>query len=176
MGSVKALLEFEGRTFLERILDAVRESCIGHVVVVAGHHFDRIAEAYPAMPLVFNPRYEHGMSTSVQAGLRALPPGAVGAGVFLVDHPLIDAATIDALAGELRPGRIVLPVHGGRRGHPAFFPRDLFAEILALGPGEGLNTVVRRDPGRVFEAPAGEGVLREIDTPVQSEKLLGEGR
>ncbi len=175
MGSPKALLRFQGRTFLQRILDAIRDAGIEQTAVVAGHHRDVIQQAFPGLPLVYNPDYNHGMSTSVKAGLRALPHGVSGAGIFLVDHPLIEVATITLLAGNLRPGHIVLPSCEERRGHPVFFAAEVFAEILALGTGEGLNQVVRRDPGRVITVPvADSGVLQDIDTPEQFENLLRE--
>jgi molybdenum cofactor cytidylyltransferase len=175
MGHPKALLLYRGRTFLAHILDAIGSSRIEHTVVVVGHHRDAIQKALPLKHVVFNPNYEQGMSTSVQAGLRALPPGVTGAALFLVDHPLIEAVTIDALLDKLQPGRIVLPVHNGRRGHPVVFAVELFDEILQLSADEGLNTVVRREPGRVIEVPvAAPGILRDIDTPDQFAKLLAE--
>jgi CTP:molybdopterin cytidylyltransferase MocA len=175
MGFPKALLRFEGKTFLERILDAVERSDIGHVVVVVGHHQQEITQALHLQSVVFNPDYERGMSTSVQAGIRALPPGCSAAGVFLVDHPLIDPDTINRLGRHVAPGRIVVPVHEGRRGHPVFIASDIFHEILELGDDKGLNSVVRRDATRVLEVLVeNSGVLRDIDTPEQFEKLLGE--
>jgi molybdenum cofactor cytidylyltransferase len=127
--------------------------------------------------VVFNPNYEKGMSTSVQAGLRALPPGLTAAGIFLVDQPLIDAESIWMLASKSDPNRIVLPVCEGRRGHPVFFGANLFEEILALQPDQGLNTVVRRVEDRVLAVPvANSEVLRDIDTPEEFEKLLRESQ
>ena len=175
MGSPKALLKLGDRTFLERILDTVAASGIHHVVVVAGHHLKEIAAAFPALSLTFNPHYESGMSTSVRAGVAALPAGVTSAGVFLVDHPSIEPEVVTALMTSVTPGRIVLPVYGDRRGHPVFFSSELFAEILALRADEGLNVVVRRDLGRVIEVKvAAKSVLEDIDTPQQFEKLLRE--
>jgi len=175
MGRPKALLRFRGQTFIERILAAIKDAGIDQTAIVVGHHRGEIQDAFPEQTLVFNPDYNEGMSTSVKAGLRALSRDAVGAGIFLVDHPMIDAATIALLAREMRPGHIVLPIHEGRRGHPVFFAADLFPEILALGPDEGLNKVVRHRPGRVIEAPVSSpGVLQDIDTPEQFANLLRE--
>lgn len=177
MGHPKALLRFRGRTFLEHILAAINDAGITCTTVVVGHHRTEIGSALQLPSVVFNPDYEQGMSTSVQAGLRALPAGAEGAGIFLVDHPLIDPATITALVAQLKPGRIVLPTYGGRRGHPVFFSSDLFSEILELRPDQGLNVVVRRDAQRIIEVPAAHaGVLRDVDTPEDLEKLLHESR
>ena len=175
MGSPKALLQFRGQTFLARILQAIDASGIQTVIVVAGPHYDLIATAFPDARVVFNPDHEQGMSTSVQTGIRALPPGLRGAAIFLVDHPLIDQETIDRLITQLKPGHIVVPVHAGRRGHPVVFAADLFDEILALSPDQGLNTVVRNARDRVLEIPVeSAGVLRDIDTPDQFARLLGE--
>jgi molybdenum cofactor cytidylyltransferase len=175
MGSPKALLRFKGRTFLEHILAAIQDAGIEQTAIVVGHHRDEIAAAFPGRPLVFNPDYAQGMNTSAKAGVRALPTGVDGAGIFLVDHPLIDAPTIKLLSDSLRPGHILLPSHEGRRGHPVFLSADLFGEILGLGPDEGLNKVVRRDPARVITLPVSNpGVLADIDTPEQFEILLRE--
>lgn len=176
-GRPKALLQFNGRTFLEHVLDAIETAGITNTVVVVGHHRREITSALRLPSAVFNSNYEQGMSTSVQAGIKALPAGTLGAGVFLVDQPLIDAGTVRALAAELRPGHIVLPFHERRRGHPAFFSSDLFEEILDLGSEQGLNTVVRRVPARITEvAVENPGVLRDIDTPEDFENLLRENR
>jgi CTP:molybdopterin cytidylyltransferase MocA len=177
MGRPKALLQFEGLTFLQHVLGAIGTAGITHVAVVVGHHRNEIVSALSLPTVVFNPNYEQGMSTSVQAGIQALPSGLKGAGIFLVDHPLIDANTIRVLSARLEPGKIALPIHQGRRGHPVFFSSELFGEILALSADQGLNAVVRRDPGRVIEVPiANAGVLRDIDTPEEFEKLLHERR
>jgi len=200
MGSPKALLQLRGRPFLEHILDAIAKSSIGDAVIVLGHHKDEIKRALTSSPLplgegserkragegsstpgpqrerasiVFNPNYELGMVTSIQAGIRALPPGVDGAMLFLVDHPLVDPQTIDALIKNLRPGHIVLPTFQGRRGHPVLFSAALFDEILALPATQGANMIVRRDPTRITEVPLNDrGILVDIDTPEQFGKLL----
>jgi molybdenum cofactor cytidylyltransferase len=175
MGQPKALLRFRGQTFLERILAAIGDAGLAEIAVVVGHHRVEIQQAFPDLPLVFNPDYNQGMSSSVKAGVRALPSGVIGAGIFLVDHPLIDEATIRLLSASLRSGHIVLPSHEDRRGHPVFFAAELFPEILALGPDEGLNKLVRRDPERLITVPVpNPGVLQDIDTPQQFENLLRE--
>jgi len=177
MGSPKALLQYRGQSFLATILGTISSARIEPVIVVAGHHYDQIAKAFPNVPVTYNPNYEQGMSTSVQAGIRALPAELDGVAIFLVDHPMIDRQTIDALVTRLAPGRIVVPVHGGRRGHPVVFAVDLFDEILEISPDQGLNTVVKRMPERVVEVfVENAGVLRDIDTPEQFARLLGENQ
>jgi molybdenum cofactor cytidylyltransferase len=172
MGRPKALLPIRGTTFLENILDAVSRSSIQETVVVVGHHRAEIEARVAAPRIVFNPDYEQGMVTSFQAGIRALPPDASGAVLFLVDHPLVEPSTIESLIGSFAPGRIVLPVFEGRRGHPVLFAFEVLQEILALPASQGANIVVRKDPRRIVEVPVNApGILVDIDTPEQFEQL-----
>src|SRR5262245_48818152 len=101
MGSPKALLTLGGATFLERILHAIEQSSIEKTVVVVGRHRAEIQAAFPDLPLIFNPIWEQGMTTSLQAGIRALPHDVDAAMLFLVDHPFIDPATINTLISHL---------------------------------------------------------------------------
>ena len=175
MGRAKALLPFRGRSFLTTILDAISRSSIKQSVVVVGHHRNEIEQAITGPLIVFNPDYDQGMVTSLQAGLRALPAETGGAMLFLVDHPLVEPATIDSLIAHLAPGRIVLPVFQGRRGHPVLFAEEIFSEILGLPACQGANFVVHREPSRIIEVPLDTpGILVDIDTPQQFERLLEE--
>ena len=184
MGSPKALLPISGRTFLENILDAISQTSIEEIVVVVGHHRKEIEAAVKlksaernrdsAQPekFVFNADYEKGMITSFQAGIRALSWDASGAFLLLVDHPLVEPATIEAMIANLAPNRIVLPTFESRRGHPALFSSEVLEEILALPSTEGANIVVRKDPARIVEVPVNSpGILVDVDTPEQFEKL-----
>ena len=175
MGRPKALLPLRGRTFLENIVDAISKSSIDNTLVVVGHHKEEIERSVAAGLLVFNPDYEKGMITSLQTGIRALPANLDGAMLFLVDHPLVDSKTIDALIERLRPGHVVVPTFQGRRGHPVLFAADILEEILALPPTQGGNIVVRKDPSRIIEVPlTAPGILVDIDTPEQFRRLLEE--
>src|SRR5438093_598911 len=172
MGRPKALLPIRGRTFLENILDAISRTSIEDTFVVVGHHREEIERAVALRAVVFNPDYEKGMITSFQAGIRALSWDTSGAFLFLVDHPLVEPAVIEAMIMNLAPNRIVLPTFEGRRGHPVLFSSEILEEILVLPPSEGANIVVRKNPDRVIEVPVNApGILVDIDTPEQFERL-----
>ncbi len=175
MGRPKALLPFRGRTFLGNILEAISHTSIEDTFVVLGHHRDEIERSLSLPSVVFNPNYEQGMITSFQTGIRALSWDASGAFLFLVDHPIVETATIEAMIMNLAPNRIVLPTFEGRRGHPVLFSSEVLEEILALPSTEGANIVVRKNPARIVEVPVSTaGILVDIDTPEQFEKLREE--
>jgi molybdenum cofactor cytidylyltransferase len=173
MGRPKALLSLRGRTFIENILGVISRSPVEQTVVVVGHHRDEIEpHITTSARIVFNPDYEQGMITSIQAGIRSLPPGTSGALLFLVDHPLVDSESIHLLVANAAPDRIVVPVFEGRRGHPVFFGAMVLEEVLALSTSEGANIVVRRDPSRIVQVPVNSpGVLVDVDTPEDFRKL-----
>jgi len=172
MGRPKALLPIQGRTFLENILDAISRTSIEDTIVVLGHHRDQIERSVSLPSVVFNPDYERGMITSFQAGIRKLSWETAGAFLFLVDHPLVESTTIESMIMNLAPNRIVLPTFDRRRGHPVLFSSEVLEEILALGPSEGANIVVHKNPGRIIEVPVNApGILVDIDTPEQFERL-----
>lgn len=173
MGSPKALLSRDGTTFLDSVLSSVRASTLDGVIVVLGHHRKEILRAidlecwgFDLGRWVFNEDYEQGMTTSFQAGIRQVPDEALGAMLFLVDHPAPDARTIDALVAEFRPGHIVVPLFENRRGHPVLFSREVLDEIAILPPDRGANSVVRAQPDRVIQVSVSDpAVLTDIDTP-----------
>jgi CTP:molybdopterin cytidylyltransferase MocA len=103
MGRPKALLPFRGRPFLENILDAISRTSIAETIVVLGHHREQIERSLRLPSVVFNPIYEQGMTTSFQAGIRGLSRDTAGAFLFLVDHPLVEPATIEAMIMHLAP-------------------------------------------------------------------------
>src|SRR5579863_5502671 len=122
MGSPKALLSYQGRPFLEHLLDVARHSKIGVRRVVLGADAEPIAKEINLSPdeIVINEDWEKGQLSSIQSALRSLPPQTDGVILFLIDHPLISSTLvgelIEAFYSTGKP--IVLPVYEGKRGHP----------------------------------------------------------
>ena len=99
MGFPKALLRYREENFLDTLIGLFSPLC-QPVIVVLGAHSDRIREhtLRPAT-FVFNADHQRGQTSSMQCGLRAVPPGADGVLFTLVDHPAVAPATLDALLG-----------------------------------------------------------------------------
>ncbi|MBI3698689.1 MAG: nucleotidyltransferase family protein [Acidobacteria bacterium] len=171
MGSDKALLDLQGVTFLDHILDLFLPR-VSPVVVILGHHAQQIEAAIaprPGLRFVVNLRYADGQLSSLQTGIRALPADAPAALLTLVDHPAVAPSTLDAiLARALAP--LVIPRYQGRRGHPILLARALLDEILALPPTASAKDVVRAHAAVELDLDD-PGVLRDIDTPADYELL-----
>ena len=169
MGQDKALLTYRGRTFLETILQTLREAGINSLAVVLGHHAEAIQRAVnlQGAQLVINRDYQRGQTSSLQVGLKALESPDLEAVVFhLVDHPAVSVETLKQLLESFRKSAapVVIPTFQGRRGHPVLLGRALFKELLDLSPDEGANTVVRkyRDATQFVELDD-RGILLDVD-------------
>ncbi len=179
MGQPKQLLPWEGEPLLTHVVRQALAARVDPVVVVLGHRFGQIAQAL--LPLVtsapdrvrlqYNSSYlEGGQSSSVRAGLGALPATAAGVVVLLGDMPLVTADHIDALVAryeEIRPARgervVIVPRCGDRRGHPVLFGRGFWDDLIEPGD-QGARGVLHAHSEAVVEVPAGEEVLLDLDT------------
>src|ERR1017187_3858939 len=165
----KALLIYRGLTFLETLILNLRGAGIENMAVVLGHHANEIERAVnlAGVRVVLNPDYRRGQTSSLQAGLAAfeeLSPDAVI--LCLVDHPVVSAEIIGKLMSSFEKYHppAVIPTLDGQRGHPVVINRTLFAEILALPPDGGANSVLRkyRDATQFAEVED-RGILVDVD-------------
>jgi molybdenum cofactor cytidylyltransferase len=172
MGSPKALLEFRDETFLDRLIRCFSVQC-SPVIVVLGHEPDviRAGVRSPAEAVfVLNPDYQRGQFSSMQCGLRAVPPDAEG--VFTpVDHPNVEPATVAKLIES--GARIAIPQYLGRHGHPVLFSGSLISEFLALPPDSQVRVVTHRHANEIrYIDVADAGILDDIDDPEAYHRLL----
>jgi len=144
-GGSKLAALLAGRPVLERTLDAVRASGLPWHVEDAGHP---------------------GMGDSIAAAVAATPE----AGGWLVlpgDLPLVRPGSLQAVAAALRPEAVVLPRHGGVRGHPVGFGAGCREELLALAGPQGAASVVRARAaaGQAIDLDLDDaGIVTDIDT------------
>ena len=168
MNRPKQLLPWGSGTVIEEIARRVRGR-LPETIVVLGHLAHKISPMLLEVDvkIVVNQEYEHGMLSSVKCGIMAAT-GASAYLVFLGDQPVVVDEVIDAVVnayGETGRG-IVVPVFGGKRGHPVLISSHYAQEILALGNEEGLNVVTRGHPQDTLEiAVETATVLEDMDTP-----------
>ena len=179
MGSPKALLRYGRETFLDTLTALFGARCSTVIVVLGAHAAQiRAASTRPAT-FVVNPDYAHGMTTSLQCGLRAMPPDASGVLFTLVDHPAASPATLDALlAPSNAPDAplVRVPRYRAERGHPIWFSRELTPEFLALPADGPAREVVARHIDRTEYLDLDDpGIVADIDSPEDYRALIGAG-
>jgi len=170
MGSPKALLPYQGSTFLGHLVSVTLLPQIGTRRIVLGAHAELIANAMhlPADEIVLNEEWEQGQLSSLQAALRSLPSGTDGILLCLVDHPMVSATLVRNLIDRFYSSgkSIVLPCYQGRHGHPVIFSSSLFEELLNASLETGARTVVRAHAGEIEELSTDEeGCVLNINDP-----------
>jgi molybdenum cofactor cytidylyltransferase len=179
MGSPKALLPYQGRPFLQHLLDITRHPKIGIRRVVLGAHTTAITQNVTLDPaeVVVNADWKKGQLSSIQAALRTLPEGTTdGMLLCLIDHPLVTADLVAELIKRFYATRaaIVLPTYFGRRGHPVIFSATLYPELLAAPLDLGARAVVWAHRAEIAEVPTNEeGILLNLNDPEALKKLTG---
>lgn len=171
MGRPKATLPFRGGTFLSVLSETLGIFC-STVIVVFGAGADTLLSAAPPnVKPVSNPKWEQGMLTSLQAGLRAVPKSCDAALFTLVDHPAVEPSTIAALLQTTEP--IAIPRTQGKRGHPVLLHRSLFDEVLREPATSQVRDIVNRHAAEIEYVEVNDtAIFDDIDDPVLYRQLL----
>ncbi len=139
----------------EALADIARRSVASRDVIVLPGAAAHVAGAAGGVAPV-------GMGHSIAAGVSA----RAHAGGWLVlpgDMPLVQPATLLAVAAQLDHHPVVCAHHKGRRGHPVGFSQELYSELVVLAGDEGARRLVARYPALNLEVDD-PGVLVDVDT------------
>ncbi len=178
MGRDKALLELEGRTFVQRAVDALRSGGCDDIIVVVPEvpTIIRAAALDTDARVLTNTDPGEGPITSMRVAIGHLDDSADAIAWLPVDFPLVCGEMVRRLCDLARRtlAPLTLPVHEyfiedvrhEKRGHPAIFSRALFSELLDPALQGGARTVVHRHLEHaaieVFRDPR---VATDVDTP-----------
>ncbi len=177
MGRSKQLLPLNNKPLIRHCLDTIFAAQIEDVVVVLGADCAGIEKAIEdyRVKKAFNPDPASDMSESLRIGLRETHEASTSCLVCLSDHPLVLSRTIRTLLNlhSKNPGKIIIPVYNGKRGHPTLFPMSVVREVFN---GHTLRDVIQRaadivEPVRVED----KGIIFDIDTMDDYEKALNHG-
>jgi molybdenum cofactor cytidylyltransferase len=189
MGTPKPLLPWFGATLVERQAEALLEAGADVVCVVTGHRGGEVAEITGSSPLfvravlkdnrrviiVHNPRYREGKTTSIKAGLAAIPPRSDTVVILAVDQPRPAPVTQRVLESHAVSGKpISSPRFGGHGGHPLVFSARLLPELETISEGKaGLREVMSRHAHEINWVPFDDPVVRlDLNTREDYEAAL----
>jgi CTP:molybdopterin cytidylyltransferase MocA len=179
MGSPKALLDYRGERFANRLVRVLSTVC-DPVIMVLGHQGDLIRpHVQGRVRFVVNPDPERGQLSSLQIALAAVPAAAEGFMFTPVDCPAMEPETVKQLADTLATRdadtMFVIPSYRGQHGHPVCGVRELIPEFLALPPTGQAREVVHRHVDRTQYVNVDDaGVLVDIDDRTAYERLAGQ--
>jgi len=170
-GPNKLLEEINGKPLVRIVAEQALASRASPVIVVTGHQRERVERVLAGLPVtvVHNPDFADGLSTSLKAGIKAVPPDADGAIVTLGDMPQVSAKLIDRLIAAFDPERgalVVIPTIDGKRGNPVLWARRFFPDLLAVEGDIGARHLIAGYAEAVAEVAIEDAAaLTDIDTP-----------
>lgn len=174
----KSLLALDGVPLIRRQLTALSGAGVDQVVVVLGHHADRIEQAIQGLAVtrVCNPEPDAGHVSSLRRGLQALASPFDAVLVALADQPLIGVQDLGDLIGayQKRPAgtQVVQPTVDGLPGNPVMFSAEVRHQILAGDAQLGCRQWQLAHPDQVHAwATENTRYRTDVDTPQDIEAL-----
>jgi molybdenum cofactor cytidylyltransferase len=137
MGREKARLPWlDGKSLLQWTVDTLTATGWQPLVVLGPEHFAYWDAKLPASCAVLNPDPARGKTTSLAAGVKAVPGNAERILITAVDQPR-PAALYERLSRESETSgeKILVPDHLGRRGHPVVISGSFRNELFSLDEG-----------------------------------------
>ena len=179
MGQPKALLPYQGVTFVEHLMEATKHPRIGVRKIILGAGAAEIRAKLHIDPecILVNEDWRRGPLTSMQTAIRYFTPAATeGLLVCPVDHPLISQYLISLLIEKFDACQksIIIPTYEGRRGHPVIFRANLYQELLEASLEVGARQVVWAHAEDVAHVPTEEeGVTLNLNKPDTLRQAFG---
>ncbi|MBF0530510.1 MAG: nucleotidyltransferase family protein [Deltaproteobacteria bacterium] len=187
-GRPKQLLVADGRMLPAHVLLEAKNAGLDPLILVLGHQADAVKaqlsspiglqpEIIAQLTIVENSDYKSGQASSLQAGLRAVPPD-VGAAIFLMGDEAglraeVVAKIVRAYFGPDRP-LVVRPCYGGCPGGPILWSRPLFSALMTLTGDVGGRSLLKQLPLETIfqvELPTADQPW-DVDTESDFEKWL----
>jgi len=183
MGQDKALLPWQGGTFLSAVIDVLKP-VTELVIVVGGKNTNSL------LPTIYqkgafiteNHHTEQGQFSSLRVGLQeVLNRGRDTAIVALVDRPAARSATVRAIKQyflESVEGGVwaVVPEFEGKHGHPFIAGREMIERFLRAPQDATARDVEHAAQQHISYFPVNDpNVIMNVDTPEEFERLAQNG-
>lgn len=175
LGRPKQLLRIDGESLLHRTARLAIEAGCSPVYVVLGFEAAQMRAELVDLPVetVFNPAWQQGMGSSLQAGMLTLQksdPTPQAVLLLVCDQPRVTAEHLRMLLerhiSAMANGKIAITAscYAQRNGVPAVFSGSVFSELSAASGDRGARDLIRAHRAEVEGIPWPGGEL-DLDRP-----------
>jgi molybdenum cofactor cytidylyltransferase len=160
LGQPKQLLPYRGTTLLDATLRVARACEFGQLLVTVGGASADVQAAVDlsGTEVVVNTEFATGCSSSISAAVGAVADRSAGIVLMLGDQPGVTPDAVHRLIAGASDAPLGVCHYSDGRGHPFWFHRDVFADLLTLHGDKAVWKVI--ESGRYDVADV------EIDGPV----------
>jgi len=175
MKQFKPLLPLGDTAIIDLVISTFQAVDID-IFVVTGHRHEELGSSVNQrdIKIIYNPDFEQGMLSSVQAGIKELGKKYQAFFIHPVDIPMVKTSTVKQLikAGIKHPKEIIYPVYAGKRGHPPLIPINFIPGILEWKQEGGLKSFLDLHNEKARNVKVTDRfILVDIDTPEDYEEL-----
>jgi molybdenum cofactor cytidylyltransferase len=169
----KLLLTFNDKTMVNYVVEQLAESNVSNIFVVTGNESQAVMKSITgAVTYVHNEDYHEGLSTSVRAGIEALPDDVDGVMICLGDMPYITSQNYNDLISTFEDGKIIAPTTTGKIGNPLIFSRKFFSDFDTLEGDRGARKLLKDYPDDIIEIDLStDAIFQDIDTPEEYDEI-----
>ncbi len=176
LGTPKQLLLWQGQPLVKIVSQKLLATGIQPIIVVVGAESNAVKKALEDLDIttVENLYWKEGISTSIRAGIAALPDNIQAAIFATSDQPFVPESLIRKLIDEYRQtgAEIICPECKGELRNPVLFDKSLFAELTQLEGDTGGKALF--DHHRITRVEwQNEEDFRDIDTQEEMQEMYG---
>ena len=176
-GTPKQLTQFNGKTFLQHVIDEAKDAGVEPIVVVTGANADEVSTSIADrnVELIFNRDWAKGMASGIVAGVHAIRQldNRIDKIIIAVcDQPFVSAMLFKQLDKvQQETGKsIVASAYADTIGTPVLFSRKYFEQLLGLEGDTGAKKLLKdyREDVATVDFPEGDV---DVDTQEDLERL-----
>ncbi len=178
LGTPKQLLQFEGQSLINRLVNIVRDAVQFPITLVLGAAADAIEAQLTDdnLHVVINEEWREGMGSSIRVGLNQILKSDTnidGVLILVCDQPFIKSESIQSLIQMQQSTGLPMAAcfYEGIVGTPALFHQSMFSDLLKLVGDTGAKKIMKDQMVDVAKLNLEKGVI-DIDTMEDYQKII----
>lgn len=179
MGENKLLLEYEGKTFIQTIIEKLLEINFNKIILVVSNLeiYKKYKNYNEKLFVIFNDKAEKGISESIKKAVAYAKNNLeVDKYMFFVaDQPLLKKETILKLIEKSNSNKIIVPKNNNTIYNPVIFPNKYTSELLNLeGDRGGKQIILNHLDNIIFVDIEDANEFQDVDVIEEYIKLINE--
>lgn len=166
-GSPKQLADWQENNLLQHAINITKSLFDKNIIVVLGANAELIQSSLNESEITIktNNEWQSGISSSIRAGIKALPEDTEAVMILLCDQPLLKESSLKKLIDLWlqRSKSIVASKYQDTSGVPAIFPAAFFSQLESLQGDKGAKQLLMSMKEQVLTISVPEASI-DIDT------------
>ncbi len=175
LGQPKQLLPYRGTTLLDATLGVARACGFDQLLVTIGGASEEVRRRvdFSGTQVVENLNFTAGCSSSISAAIAEVDERSTGLVLMLGDQPGVSPVVVHDLIEHAADAPLGVCRYSNGRGHPFWFHRDVFDDLLALHGDKAVWKLLESGRYPVTDVEIDGPVPPDVDTWEDYQTLIG---